>query len=84
MNSPTTEIDTNLIRLQDLPCNQVSKVVSITGSPHEIARVAAMGLRTGSVVSVTRGGITCIVQLENGNRLCLRISRELEILAKVI
>ena len=77
-------IDSDLMRLQDLPCRQVAKVVSITGNPHEIARISAMGLRTGSVVSVTRGGITCIVQLENGNRLCLRMSRELDILAQVI
>ena len=84
MNTPPLATDSDLIRLQDLPCNQVAKVVAITGNPQEIARISSMGLRTGSVVSVTRGGITCIVQLENGNRLCLRMSRELEILARVI
>lgn len=73
-------VDTQLLRLRDLHSGQIAKVVSITGHPQEIARVAARGLKTGEVISVTRGGITCIVQFVNGHRLCLRMSDQLEIL----
>lgn len=66
--------------LQQLRPGQIAKVVGFEGSSHEIARLTEMGLRKGEVVSVTRGGITCIVQLLNGSRLCIRPSSELIIL----
>ena len=66
--------------LQQLRPGQIAKVVGFEGSSHEIARLTEMGLRKGEVVSVTRGGITCIVQLLNGSRLCIRPSNELIIL----
>ncbi|QEG25107.1 FeoA family protein [Mariniblastus fucicola] len=72
------------IQLRELQSGQIAKVMSISGDPREIARVAALGLRTGEVISVTRGGITCIVQFCNGNRFCLRMSDSLEILVKTI
>ena len=75
-------VDSGLVRLRQMHSGQIGKVVSMTGSPQEIARVSAMGLRTGAVISVSRGGITCIVQFENGNRLCLRASRDLDVLVK--
>lgn len=78
MSDKSAELETS-IRLQDLHSGQIAKVVSISGSPNEIARVAAMGLCTDEVISITRGGITCIVQLVNGNRLCIRMSAGLEI-----
>lgn len=76
--------DTPMIRLQEMQSRQIAKVVSIKGNPQEIARVAAMGLRTDAVISMTRGGITCIVQFVNGSRLCLRMSAELEIFVQPI
>ncbi|MEL7496160.1 MAG: FeoA family protein [Planctomycetota bacterium] len=78
MSETPVNVETT-IRLQDMHSGQVAKVVSISGNPQEIARVAAMGLRTGAVISMTRGGITCIVQFVNGSRLCIRMSAELEI-----
>lgn len=76
--------DKQQIRLRDMPSGKIGKVVSISGDPHEIARIASLGLRTGEVISVTRGGITCIVQFCNGTRLCLRMSSGLEILVEEI
>ena len=67
------------ILLQSLRPGQLAEVVSLGGLPDEVARLAEMGLRTGIVVSVSRGGITCIVQLLNGSRLCVRPSRDLMI-----
>jgi len=72
------------IMLQKLNPGQLAKVVGLHGSDDEIARLAEMGLRQGTVVSVTRGGITCIVQLLNGSRLCVRTSRELVIFVKPV
>lgn len=78
MREIPTSVSTH-VRLQDMRSGQIAKVVSISGNPQEIARVAAMGLCTDAVISMTRGGITCIVQFENGSRLCLRTSAQLEI-----
>jgi Fe2+ transport system protein FeoA len=68
------------IPLQRLNSGRIGKVASIRGTNHEIARLAEMGLRSGEIVSVTRGGITSIVQLVSGSRLCVRTSNKLEIL----
>ena len=73
-------VATQELLLQQLRPGQLAKVVGFDGSNHEIARLTEMGLRKGEIVSVTRGGITCIVQLLNGSRLCIRTSRELMIL----
>lgn len=72
------------IHLRDLQSGQIAKVVSISGDPREIARVAALGLRTGEVISITRGGITCIVQFCNGTRFCMRMSDSLEVLVSIL
>lgn len=72
------------IQLRELQSGQIAKVISISGDPREIARVSSLGLRTGEVISVTRGGITCIIEFCNGNRFCLRMSDGLEILVKTI
>jgi Fe2+ transport system protein FeoA len=66
--------------LQQLRPGQLARVIGFDGNHHEIARLTEMGLCQGEIVSVTRGGITCIVQLLNGSRLCIRPSRELMIL----
>jgi Fe2+ transport system protein FeoA len=68
------------IPLKQLSPGQFAKVESLSGRNYEIARMAEMGLRCGTVVSVTRGGITSIVQLLNGSRLCVRTSKHLEIM----
>lgn len=75
---------TDEMMLQQLRPGQLAKVVGFQGSSHEIARLTEMGLRKGEIVSVTRGGITCIVQLVNGSRLCIRPSRELIILVSTV
>ena len=72
-------LQTELIPLRRLSPRRRAKVVSVRGTNHEIARLAEMGLRSGTIVSVTRGGITSIVQLLNGSRLCVRTSNRLEI-----
>ncbi|MDB2686755.1 ferrous iron transport protein A [Mariniblastus sp.] len=77
-------VDKNTIRLRDLAAGKVAKVISISGEPREISRIASLGLRTGEVISVSRGGITCIIQFCNGTRLCLRMSNALEIFVQEI
>jgi Fe2+ transport system protein FeoA len=77
-------VDKNHIRLRDMQSGRIGKVVSISGDASEISRIASMGLRTGEVISVARGGITCIIQFCNGNRLCLRMSDSLEIFVQEI
>lgn len=67
------------IPLRKLLPGQLAEVASLLGSNHEVSRLAEMGLRKGVIVSVTRGGITSIVQLLNGSRLCVRTSKQLEI-----
>ncbi len=78
--SVTTPLPKNSIPLKQLSAGQLATVTSMRGTNHEIARMAEMGLRCGTIVSVTRGGITSIVQLLNGSRLCVRTSKNLEIL----
>jgi len=75
---------TQVVPLQSLGIGEMAKVSSVTGSNHEVARLAEMGLRTGMIVSVNRGGLTSIVQLLNGSRLCVRTCSELEILVTPI
>ena len=77
-------IVTKEMLLQQLRPGQLAEVVGFEGSHHEIARVTGMGLRKGDIVSVSRGGITCIVLLLNGSRLCIRPSRELMILVSPV
>lgn len=72
-------VQTELIPLHRLSPRRRAKVVCVRGTNYEIARFAEMGLRSGTIVSVTRGGITSIVQLLNGSRLCVRTSNRLEI-----
>lgn len=74
-----TIIEIPSIPLKQLCSGCLATVESLRGSNHEIARMAEMGLRCGAVISVTRGGITSIVQLLNGSRLCVRTSGDLEI-----
>lgn len=73
-------LHTKSIPLERLSPRQMATVTSVRGTNHGIARLAEMGLRSGTIVSVTRGGITSIVQLINGSRLCVRTSNKLEIL----
>ncbi|MGB1928631.1 MAG: FeoA domain-containing protein [Mariniblastus sp.] len=75
---------TQAVPLQSLGIGEMAEVSSVTGSHHEVARLAEMGLRTGMIVSVNRGGLTSIVQLLNGSRLCVRTCSELEILVTPI
>ncbi len=69
------------IPLQKLRAGQPANISCVTGSPQDVARLAEMGLRCGTRVSVLRGGNTCILQLE-GHRMCVRPSKELVILVK--
>lgn len=80
----TKPTETLAVSLQSLGSGEVAEVFSVKGSNHEVARLAEMGLRTGSTVSVSRGGITSIVQLLNGSRLCVRACSQLEILVTPI
>lgn len=78
--TPTkTLVQSATIPLKRLCQGELAIVASLQGTNHEIARLAEMGLHRGTVISVTRGGITSIVQLLNGSRLCVRTSNELEI-----
>jgi len=70
------------VPLRDLPAGQLATITSLHGNAHEVARLAEMGLRTGTDVVVIRNGITCIVQLD-GCRLCIRLSADLQILVSV-
>jgi Fe2+ transport system protein FeoA len=74
-----------LVQNEHIPLHRLSpggkaKIYSVRGTNHEIARLAEMGLRSGTIVSVTRGGITSIVEFLSGSRLCVRTSKKLEIL----
>ncbi|MDE0937211.1 MAG: ferrous iron transport protein A [Mariniblastus sp.] len=77
-------IEKQAVQLQSLGSGEMAEVSSVKGSNHEVARLAEMGLRTGMTVSVNRGGITSIVQLLNGSRLCVRTCSQLEILVTPI
>ncbi|MGY8747298.1 MAG: FeoA domain-containing protein [Pirellulales bacterium] len=77
-------IEKQAVQLQSLGSGEMAEVSSVQGSNHEVARLAEMGLRTGMTVSVNRGGITSIVQLLNGSRLCVRTCSQLEILVTPI
>ena len=79
-NPARSEVRTEEIPLQRLSRGQTARVAGLHGTNHDVARLAEMGLRKGTIVSVTRGGITSIVQLLNGSRLCVRTSSELFIL----
>lgn len=68
------------VSLASLPAGQLATIVSLQGSPHEIARVAEMGLHRGVEVVVIRNGITAILQL-NHSRICVRLSKDLTVLA---
>ena len=66
------------IPLQRLRVGQRGCITALTGRVHDVARLAEMGLRRGAEVTVLRNGITCILQLD-GNRLCIRLSKDLMI-----
>ena len=60
------------------------QVVDVVGLPIEVRRLACMGIYAGVVLEVTKGGITSIVDLEGGGRVCIRPSATLEILCAEI
>lgn len=70
----------NPINLNKIRCNSVAEIYSVNGLATEVERLSSLGIHVGAVVRVIRGGITSIVELHEGSRLCLRTSSCLEIL----
>lgn len=59
------------IPLQMLAAGQSAEVAELVGRPHEVLRLAEIGLRTGSTVEMVEPGSPCIVRLD-GHKLCFR------------
>ncbi len=66
------------VTLDQLKDGDRAIISSLSGSDVELARLSALGLRSGVEVEMIRHGRTFIVQLEQ-TRLCLRPNRHTKI-----
>jgi ferrous iron transport protein A len=70
------------IPLQFVAAGKSATVLHVEGEPHEVHRLAELGVRCGQPLQVIQAGSPCIVQLD-GSRLCLRYDQECHVLVKV-
>lgn len=62
---------TGSIPISALRPGEVAEIHEIVGPIEHVRRLEELGLRSGSVLEMVRGGSTCIVRV-GGSRLCLR------------
>lgn len=67
------------VRIQELAQGDQAVVTQVSGHDDDLARLCALGFRSGIRIQIVRSGQPCIVQLEE-TRLCLRPDSTLRIL----
>ncbi len=72
-----------LMPLEVLQGGEWAEVVDVTGEPAWVARLAEMGVRSGSRLRVLQPGSPCLLQL-GGARLSLRSDHRLQILVRPV
>ena len=74
---------TNTIPIERLQNGQRGLITEIRGKADEIARLAELGIRTGTELLCVRRGCPCIVQF-GGSRMCLRTAGHLTVMVSRI
>lgn len=74
-----TIVNRTPVNVADLQRGQSGIVASLQGNPQDVASLAELGLRRGTVVHVIRRGSTSIIKF-NSQRLCLRLGSDVSLL----
>lgn len=67
------------IPIQNLKKGERAQVTELSGDANEVARLAALGIRTGVEVCSVRKGCPCIVEF-GCSRMCLRTAGQLKVM----
>jgi ferrous iron transport protein A len=59
------------IPLSALSPGEVAEIHQVVGTAENVRRLEELGLRSGAVLEMVRGGSPCIVRI-GGSRLCIR------------
>jgi ferrous iron transport protein A len=58
---------------------EVAKVQQLVGAPESVRRLHELGIRSGALIEIVRGGSPCIVRVE-GSTLCFRDDESVRVL----
>jgi ferrous iron transport protein A len=58
---------------------EVANVQQLVGAPESVRRLQELGLRSGALIEIIRGGSPCIVRVE-GSTLCFRDDESVRVL----
>jgi ferrous iron transport protein A len=70
-----------LLPLDSLHSGEWAEVAEVTGAPKWVARMAELGIRTGTLVKILQPGSPCLLEVD-GCRLSLRLDYDLQILVR--
>lgn len=72
-------VEAQQIPIQSLNKGEKGRVTELIGEADEVARLSALGIRTGVEVCSLRKGGTCIFQF-GCSRMCLRTAGQLKVM----
>jgi ferrous iron transport protein A len=58
---------------------EVANVLQLVGAPESVRRLHELGIRSGALIEIVRGGSPCIVRIE-GSTLCFRDDEQVRVL----
>jgi ferrous iron transport protein A len=67
------------IPLTMLRCGEVAKVQQLVGAPESVRRLNELGIRSGVLIEIIRGGSPCILRVE-GSTICFREDEQVRVL----
>ena len=67
------------IPLTMLRRGEVASVQQLVGTPESVRRLHELGIRSGALVEIIRGGSPCIIRIE-GTTLCFRHDEQVRVL----
>jgi ferrous iron transport protein A len=67
------------IPLTMLRRGEVANVQQLVGAPESVRRLHELGVRSGALIEIVRGGSPCIIRIE-GTTLCFRDDEQVKVL----
>jgi ferrous iron transport protein A len=58
---------------------EVANVLQLVGAPESVRRLHELGIRSGALIEIVRGGSPCIIRIE-GSTLCFRDDEQVRVL----
>jgi Fe2+ transport system protein FeoA len=67
------------IPLTMLRCGEVANIQQLVGAPETVRRLNELGIRSGALIEIIRGGSPCILRVE-GSTICFREDEQVRVL----